>query len=138
MIVKSALVAMVVIGCDSDARQCEFVREDPPQWASVAECEEAMKHQMLTAGNFNYPTVVGLCRALEDPDGQTSTVVEAQPEPPAEPIYAGVVQGGKSILYRTANGYTMVRHTIGRAALGTAEIARRAGGRLVETIAQRF
>ena len=136
--IKSALVAMVVIGCDSDASQCEFIRETPAQWASVGECEAAMKHQMLRAGNFDYPTVVGLCRAIEDPDDQNPAVAEAESEPLAKPVYAGVVQGGKSILYRTANGYTMVRHTIGRAALGTADIARRAGGRLVETIAQRF
>lgn len=136
--IKSALVAMVVIGCDSDASQCEFIRETPPQWASVAECEDAMRHQMLRAGNFDYPTIVGLCRAAEDPDATALAVPAAEPEIQAKPVYAGMVEGGRSILYRTANGYTMVRHTIGRAALGTADMARRAGGRLVETLAQRF
>ena len=136
--IKSALVAMVMIGCDSEARECEFIRETPVQWASVEACETAMKHQMLTAGNFDYPTVVGLCRAIEDPDADAPAVAAVGPGTNEMPIFAGVVEGGKSILYRTGNGYTMVRQTLGRAALGTAEMARRTGGKLVERLAARF
>ena len=134
--IKSAIVAMVVIGCDSDANQCEFIRETPAQWASVGECETEMKHQMLTDGNFDYPTVVGLCRAVDAANVQTAAA--PKPEAAPRPIYAGVVEGGKSILFRTADGYTMVRHTLGRAALGTAEIARRTGGQLVDRLAATF
>lgn len=140
--IKSALVAMVVIGCDSGGTVCQFIKETPPQWASVAECEAEMKHQMLIAGNFDYPTVSGLCRAIENGPPQVaavSTAPASAPQAEAEAaVYAGLVEGGRSILYRTADGYTVVRKTLGRAAAGTADMARRTGGRILDTLDQTF
>ncbi len=143
--INAALVAMVVVGCDSDARICEFIKETPAQWATVTECEAEMKHQMLTAGTFQYPTVTGLCRAVGDGaevvsvDDATRPIQAsaAAPVPASEQaaIYDSLVEGGRSVLYRTANGYTVVRNKLGQAASGTAELARRAGGRLIARLA---
>ena len=137
---------MVVIGCDSDAKICEFIKETPAQWATVAECEADMKQQMLTAGAFQYPTVTGLCRAVKAApgvDGPPPEVAALPAEAPLafeaeRPVYAGLVEGGRGMLYRTANGYTLVRTTLGRAAAGTAELARRTGGQLIDRLAHSF
>lgn len=59
---KTALVAMTIVGCDCDAKLCEYIGETPAKWATIADCEAAMKSQMLHQRNFNYPLVSGICR----------------------------------------------------------------------------
>ncbi|MDX8530173.1 hypothetical protein RFM41_00300 [Mesorhizobium sp. VK25A] len=60
--IKTALVAMTIVGCDCDAKLCEYIGETPAKWATIADCEAAMKSQMLHQRNFNYPLVSGICR----------------------------------------------------------------------------
>ncbi|AZO11870.1 MULTISPECIES: hypothetical protein [unclassified Mesorhizobium] len=60
--IKTALVAMTIVGCDCDAKLCEFIGETPAKWATIADCEAAMKSQMLHQRNFGYPLVSGICR----------------------------------------------------------------------------
>ena len=60
--IKTALVAMTIVGCDCDAKLCEYIGETPAKWATIADCEAAMKSQMLHQRNFNYPMVSGICR----------------------------------------------------------------------------
>ena len=67
--IKTALVAMTIVGCDCDAKLCEYIGETPAKWATVADCEAAMKSQMLHERNFNYPLVSGICR----PKGSASS-----------------------------------------------------------------
>ncbi|PBC03580.1 hypothetical protein [Mesorhizobium sp. WSM3860] len=61
--IKTAVVAMTIVGCDCDAKLCEYIGETPAKWATIADCEAAMKSQMLHQRNFNYPLVSGICRA---------------------------------------------------------------------------
>ena len=141
--IKSAMVAMVVLGCDCDAKMCEFIRETPAQWSTVAECEAALRHQTLTSGQISYPLVTGVCRdttpvapKVAQQSAPQPTLVSVPVEPVrAEPaIYSGVVQGSRAIFRRTANGYVMVRDTLGTAATGTAAVARRASDRIVSAL----
>ena len=60
--IKTALVAMTIVGCDCDAKLCEYIGETPAKWATIADCEAAMKSQMLHQRNFDYPLVSGICR----------------------------------------------------------------------------
>jgi len=62
-VIKTALVAMTIVGCDCDAKLCEYIGETPAKWATIADCEAAMKSQILHQRNFNYPLVSGICRA---------------------------------------------------------------------------
>ena len=156
--IKSAVVAMVVLGCDCDQKLCEYISETPAKWSTVADCEAAMKHQMLTDKAYDYPVVTGLCRSVEttasvtppaiaygepaavaaeaaDPDIRRPSVPVGVRTTTSAPIYAGLVEGGRSILFRTSGGYTMVRNSLGSFATGTAEMARRASGRLVGKLA---
>ncbi|MEI9414147.1 hypothetical protein [Mesorhizobium sp. Cs1321R2N1] len=59
---KIALVAMTIVGCDCDAKLCEYIGETPAKWSTIAECEAAMKSQILHERNFDYPLVSGICR----------------------------------------------------------------------------
>ena len=70
---KTALVAMTVIGCDCDAKLCEFIRETPAQWSTVAECEADLKAQVIRDSELDYPLVSGICRpaTIEEPQVRT-------------------------------------------------------------------
>ncbi|TJV43450.1 MAG: hypothetical protein E5Y02_10665 [Mesorhizobium sp.] len=158
--IKTALVAMTIVGCDCDAKLCEYIGETPAKWSTIAECESAMKSQILHESNFNYPLVSGICRTKGSSSSQlaaiasrpelkpASRIVKTQnPLPPelshrpsvpvgspttaleaaaARPVaYEQVVDGGTGVLYRTKNGYAVVKTDLGRAASATADAAKR-------------
>lgn len=127
--IKSALVAMTIVGCDCDAKLCEYVGETPAQWTSIADCEAAMKSRVLSQGNHDYPLVTGICRTTVFAEPQLASA-PAEPAPLNEPVseatmLSEVVAGGRSVLYRTANGYALVRDGLGNAASSTVSAARR-------------
>ncbi|MEI5680886.1 MULTISPECIES: hypothetical protein [unclassified Mesorhizobium] len=134
--IKTALIAMTIVGCDCDAKLCEFIRETPPQYASVADCEAALKKQILHEKTVDYPLVSGICRSNQPDDFKTASVQATDPAPVhptmepsrSAPIYAGLVEDGRSVLYRTAGGYTVVRKGISHAAESTADLASWATG----------
>ncbi|TPJ59462.1 MULTISPECIES: hypothetical protein [unclassified Mesorhizobium] len=157
--IKTALVAMTIVGCDCDAKLCEYIGETPAKWSTIAECEAAMKSQMLHERNFNYPLVSGICRAKGSASSSQLAATASRPElksasraveptlPPelshrptvpvgspttameaaaARPVaYEQVVDGGTGVLYRTKNGYAVVKTDLGRAVSATADMAKR-------------
>lgn len=160
-VIKTALVAMTIVGCDCDAKLCEYIGETPAKWATIADCEAAMKSQMLHQKNFDYPLVSGICRTKGSasssqlaatasrrelkpasrsvqsenplppelshrpsvPVGSPTTALEAAAARPV--AYEQVVDGGTGVLYRTRNGYAVVKTDLGRAASATVGMARR-------------
>lgn len=156
--IKTALVAMTIVGCDCDARLCEYIGETPAKWSTIADCEAAMKSQMLHQRNFNYPLVSGICRTTQTPSSQLAdatslpeltTVTQTATDPlsrelshrpsvavgsqataaeteAARPVaYESVVDGERSVLYHTKNGYAVVKTDLGRAASATIGLAKR-------------
>ncbi|PTE09856.1 hypothetical protein [Mesorhizobium helmanticense] len=157
--IKTALVAMTIVGCDCDAKLCEYIGETPAKWSTVAECEAAMKSQMLHERNFNYPLVSGICRPKGSSSASQLAATASRPElkpasravqpesplPPelshrpsvpvgspttameaaaARPVaYEQMVDAG--VLYRTKNGYAVVKTDLGRAASATVDMAKR-------------
>ena len=134
--IKSALVAMTIIGCDCDARLCEYIGEAPGQWTSVADCEAAMKSHVLRQGNHDYPLVTGICRSSEFTQPQLASASPAPAlQPDIEPAaYSDAIADGGSVLYRTANGYALVRDGLGHAAGSTLAAARRSSAWLAENL----
>ncbi|RWC83108.1 MAG: hypothetical protein EOS72_30525 [Mesorhizobium sp.] len=156
--IKTALVAMTIVGCDCDAKLCEYIGETPAKWSTIADCEAAMKSQILHERNFNYPLVSGICRTKGSASSSHLAAIASGPElkpasrtvrtesplPPelshrpsvpvgspldaaaARPVaYEQVVDGGTGVLYRTKNGYAVVKTDLGRAASATADAAKR-------------
>ncbi|ESW83433.1 hypothetical protein X770_25890 [Mesorhizobium sp. LSJC269B00] len=157
--IKTALVAMTIVGCDCDAKLCEYIGETPAKWATIADCEAAMKSQMLHQKNFDYPLVSGICRSKGSASSSQLAAAASRPElkpasrnvqtplPPelshrpsvsvgspttameaaaARPVaYEQVVDGGTGMLYRTRNGYAVVKTDLGRVASATVGMAKR-------------
>lgn len=104
---KTTIVAMTLLGCDCDAKQCEYVSDAPGQWATVGECEAAMKRAVLSNSRLDYPLVTGMCRTIElDVVAAVSAPVEAK----IETIETAPVEAGSSnlVFRRTADGYAAV------------------------------
>jgi hypothetical protein len=79
-VIKTALVAMTIVGCDCDAKLCEYIGETPAKWTTIADCEAAMKSQMLHERNFNYPLVSGICRAKGSASSSELAATASKPE----------------------------------------------------------
>jgi hypothetical protein len=79
-VIKTALVAMTIVGCDCDAKLCEYIGETPAKWTTIADCEAAMKSQMLHERNFNYPLVSGICRTENSSSSAELAATASRPE----------------------------------------------------------
>ena len=115
--IKSALVAMTVMGCDCDAKLCEYVGETPAQWATVAECQAAMKTQIEKRRDLDYPLISGVCRAAETPSQELAlqmqpaspdAIVPITPDPARSGpknrvslLYSAAVDGGRIVFEGT-------------------------------------
>lgn len=138
--IKTALVALTVVGCDCDARLCEFISETPPTWQSVAECEAAAAHQIATSRSLNYPLVTSICRQ-SPAAAEAGTVAQAPSGPSKANLAAGVGQvrstdidrglyrtlaDGSAVFYRRgAEGYVALRSGFEAVAGRTAAMLRR-------------
>lgn len=109
---KTALVAMTIVGCDCDAKLCEFVSETPAQWASVAECETAAKAHIVRAPGVDYPLVTAICRTSGQPapDAPTASVQLASlKHEDGRTLYGMVRDSGGFVWSKTASGYSLVK-----------------------------
>lgn len=157
--IKTALVAMTIVGCDCDAKLCEYIGETPAKWSTIADCEAAMKNQMLHhRKGFSYPVVSGICRTVQPqtvmaisapsprmtsaPLGdEIATLGLRRPEVPVGPrptpvVEAGApdVESGDAVLYRTESGYTLVKTRLDRTFSNTAMVLKRSAGWLSEQL----
>jgi hypothetical protein len=148
---------MTIVGCDCDAKLCEYIGETPAKWSTVADCEAAMKNQMLHhRKGFSYPVVSGICRTVQPQTAMAVSAASPQvasaplddeiatlglhrpensvgPRPvPAVEISAEArepdVDGSDAILYRTESGYTLVKTRLDRTVSNTAMILKRSAG----------
>lgn len=110
-VLKTALVAMTIVGCDCDARLCEFVSETPAQWASVAECEEAVKAEVIRAPGISYPLVTGICRAAPASEDVAAPAVDVASlrHKDDRSLYEMAREGGGYVWSKTAGGYALMK-----------------------------
>jgi hypothetical protein len=132
---KMAIVAMTIVGCDCDAKMCEFIRDEQPQWSTMAECEAALKTRIVRDQHENYPMVIAVCSVPDQNQRDLAmaayheaakartaaeTTIAADDEPTRIEL---VVSGGRAVVSRTADGYAAARDTLGRVARGTFSLA---------------
>jgi hypothetical protein len=106
---KTALVAMTIVGCDCDAKLCEFVSETPAQYVSVAECEAAIKAQVVRQPGVEYPLVTGICRSAPAADAPPATALASLEETDGSSLYEMVRQSGGFVRSTAASSYSLVK-----------------------------
>lgn len=124
--IKESLVAMALIGCDCDAKMCEYIRTANQQWANVADCESDIQKRVVRQQD-NYPLVIAICRDMSETPVMASAGASFQPSPTQQVQLAAssIVTEGRqgevstdrlgriTTVFRTLNGYVSVRDTVG-------------------------
>jgi hypothetical protein len=133
---KTALIAMTVVGCDCDAKMCEYIRATPPEWSTVAECEEALKSRAVRDADSGYPTIIAICRSTEESPAKLAgtTGVDANETASvsaAVPSQHFETSETRSIVMRASDRYVVARNSVVGFAGGTAEFV---GGVAVGTV----
>jgi hypothetical protein len=141
--IKTAIVALTVVGCDCDAKLCEYITETTARWTTIEECEAAMTAQILRQGEYDYPLISGVCRTVPASDAQMVAAASdgwnlaAGPasvsgfasasistiERPA--LYDGVLEGTRTVFRKAGDGYHLVRSGLDGAADATMDLLRK-------------
>lgn len=95
---KSAVVAMTILGCDCDQKTCEYVRTAERPLASVADCTASMKGEIART-RADYPLLVAICENLPQQPIATSLAsaqagddaAVARAEQPAVPAESSIM-----------------------------------------------
>lgn len=126
--IKTALVAMTVLGCDCDARVCEFVSETPARWTTVAECEAAVHDLVRARQDIAYPLLSAECHVLEPPGPAPESVAtlvadtghpresvhQTAPTGRAAGVYAAALSGSTMVFRKATDGYVYASDSLGR------------------------
>lgn len=106
---KTALVAMTIVGCDCDAKLCEFVSESPAQFASIAECEAAVHATAVRTPSPDYPLVTGICRTVApEGDQPPATALASLDAADGHTLYEMARQSGGLVRDTAIDGLAMV------------------------------
>lgn len=79
---KTALIAMTILGCDDAVNECKYVATATEHWVSVELCDAASERILEGYSNAGYPTVVAVC---QKPAEQPATETVSTPVAPAVP-----------------------------------------------------
>lgn len=117
--IKSALVAMTILGCNCEQNTCEYVRTAGIPSTSISECQSRMKAE-IERTNAEYPLLVAVCENLPEQPAGVEQAAPAVPQTVA--LDEGMATGGptrRSILVRTRERYSAIMSTA-RDGLGNA------------------
>ncbi|PRD44413.1 hypothetical protein C5748_07510 [Phyllobacterium phragmitis] len=133
---KTALIIMTLMGCDCDAKQCEYIRTADAGWTSMQDCEKDLARQIKSRKEMGYPLITAAC----GPAGQSGRHLLASVSPkitipthigdrPPNDAATGVPVEPRGVLAkRTRFGYQTVTDTVDKAVMGTVSVASRAAG----------
>lgn len=127
--IQAALVAMTVMGCNHQDMNCDLLSRTPTVWLSREACEAAIPTEIVKPTDALYPIIIARCdvdsniaiaagptpkageplkHSTENAAGEPVVIVaagdfERRPEAGQDRSMAG------ALLYRTKNGYALVR-----------------------------
>ncbi|MGC4023901.1 MAG: hypothetical protein QM744_01225 [Mesorhizobium sp.] len=120
--IKTAIVAMTLLGCDCDAKVCEYIGDTTPQWDTVENCQSAIEHEVTSRRNLQYPLVTAECRSngsdmarIEQPAQSQSAYVA-----PSRTFASRIADRTLIAFHQTANGYELLRSGLQYAGSGIA------------------
>ncbi len=118
---KTAMITATILGCDCDARQCEYIRDEPAQWTTIDDCESAIGKRTFDGAGPAYPTVIAVCYA---PAASTETVEAQEPETSGTEQAAEETPTAGRFFAGTVKGYVVLRQSLGSAVDATFDAAR--------------
>ena len=117
--IKSALVAMTILGCNCEQNTCEYIRTAGVPSLSMSECQQRMRTE-IEHTNAEYPLVVAVCENLpEQQPAALASAPSATPQTVALSDVQSAEQPRRSILVRTRERFSAITSTA-RDGLGNA------------------
>jgi hypothetical protein len=130
---KTALIVMTLMGCDCDAKICEYIKTADAGWTSVENCRADLESQIHKAAGVNYPLVTATCtvkaRHPSTLAARSFVIPEPAPDRPLDTIALGTpVDAPVTVGKKTSFGYRMIAVPLTHAYDSTADAASRAAG----------
>ena len=115
--IKSALVAMTILGCNCEQNTCEYIRTAGVPSLSMTECQQRMKTE-IEHTNAEYPLVVAVCENLPErqpaglassangiaADGRARASIHRRPNSPAARSWCAPASASRRSRPRPATG----------------------------------
>lgn len=60
---KTVLIVMTLMGCDCDAKVCEYIKTADTGWSNMETCRADLEAQIRKAGKVDYPLITATCAA---------------------------------------------------------------------------
>ena len=118
---KSALVAMTILGCNCEQNTCEYIRTADVATIDMSDCQARMKTEIQRT-NAEYPLIVAVCEPMPGPhsvaassdsvNAETVGFAAAQASEPAKP---------RSIMVRARQRYSAIMSSAGEGLDGVVE-----------------
>ena len=78
---KSALVAMTILGCNCEQNTCEYIRTADVATIDMSDCQARMKTEIQRT-NAEYPLIVAVCEPMPGPQAVAASNDTSAPKPP--------------------------------------------------------
>ncbi|MDR6631724.1 hypothetical protein J2X72_000495 [Phyllobacterium sp. 1468] len=130
---KTALIVMTLMGCDCDAKICEYIKTADAGWTSLDRCRADQENQIRQNTKVDYPLITATCAVRSAPDsevaGRSFTVPEPAADRPIETLALGTpIAAPVTVATKTTFGYRMITVPLTHAYDSTATAATRAAG----------
>jgi hypothetical protein len=106
---KSAVVAMTILGCNCEQNTCEYVRTADLELASIADCQARMRRE-IERTDASYPLIVAVCENRWEAPA-LETVAMSNPTTPATESQAVRQPTERSFMVRVRDRYSAVMST---------------------------
>jgi hypothetical protein len=106
---KSALVAMTILGCNCEQNTCEYIRTADLDLANIADCRTRMRSE-IEKTNADYPLVVAVCENHWDPTAAAAIVTSDAPAPTPK-VQSTEAHVERSILIKARERYSAIMTT---------------------------
>lgn len=127
---KTALIVMTLMGCDCDAKVCEYIKTADTGWSNMETCRADLEAQIRKAGKVDYPLITATCAASAQQSPMIAGHSFKVPAPildrPVEIIAMGTSVEEPVPIEKRSLGYRLIRVPLIEAVEGTATAAGRA------------
>lgn len=130
---KTALIVMTLMGCDCDAKICEYIQTADVGWTSIERCRADLEGEIRRNTKADYPLITATCTVKQVPGTAVAALPSTVPAPtadrPIETLALGTpIDAPVAVATKTTFGYRMITVPLGHAYDRTATAATRAAG----------
>ncbi|HMF68059.1 MAG TPA: hypothetical protein VK602_10675 [Phyllobacterium sp.] len=130
---KTVLIVMTLMGCDCDAKICEYIKTADAGWTSVERCRADQENQIRQNIKVDYPLITATCTVKSAPGAVVASHSLTVPAPaadrPIETLALGTpIEAPVTVATKTTFGYRMITVPLTHAYDSTATATSRAAG----------